>query len=71
MLKILAQIACSSIFAVSIVTQAQAKDVPLVKQITFKIPLKEFSIIEFPFEIKSHDFSPFVSLATANSSQQM
>lgn len=67
MLKTLAQTVYSSVVIASLfATCAQAKDVPLVKQITFQIPLKEFSIIEFPFEIKSHDFSPFVSLASNN-----
>ena len=39
---------CSGIFIVF----AQAKDIPLMKTITVNIPLKEYSILDFPFKIK-------------------
>jgi len=57
MLKILAQIVCSLLI---FVTSSVAKDVPLVKNIDIYIPYKEFSVIEFPFEVKGYDFTPFV-----------
>ncbi|WP_188109399.1 TraK domain-containing protein [Sulfurimonas indica] len=37
-----------------------AKDIPMVQTIEIKIPLKEFSVLEFPFEVKEKRFSPFV-----------
>ncbi|AHJ12979.1 TraK domain-containing protein [Sulfurospirillum multivorans] len=70
MLKISALTAYSSIIALALITsQAQAKDIPIVRKITFLLPLKEFSTIEFPFEIKSHDFTPFVSLSSASANK--
>ena len=66
MLKILAQTVCASVvFATLIVTpKVEAKDIPIVKKITLLMPLKEFTTIEFPFEIKGHDFTPFISMST-------
>lgn len=58
MLKTLAQTACSLLLVGTVLF---AKEVPIVKQIEIKLPYKEFSVIEFPFEIKAHDFTPFVS----------
>lgn len=67
MLKISARTAYSSIIALALIaSNVQAKDIPIVRKITFLLPLKEFSTIEFPFEIKSHDFTPFVSLSSSN-----
>ena len=60
MLKTLVQIACSSTLLVPFVLSA--KEVPIVKQLTILVPYKEFSVIEFPFEIKGSDFTPFVSV---------
>jgi len=56
MLKILVQIVFSIIlFGSSLI----AKNIPLVKNIDIYIPYKEFSVIEFPFEIKGYAFTPF------------
>lgn len=60
MLKTLVRIACSSAVLVPFILNA--KEVPIVKQLTVLVPYKEFSVIEFPFEIKGHDFTPFVSV---------
>ena len=39
-----------------------AKEIPLTQTITLYVPLKEFSVIEFPFEIKDKRFTPFISM---------
>jgi len=56
MLKILALIV-SSIITTNVL---YAKDIPIIQEIEIKIPLKEFSVIEFPFEVKEKKFSPFI-----------
>lgn len=60
MLKTLVRIACSSAVLVPLVLSA--KEIPIVKQLTILVPYKEFSVIEFPFEIKGSDFTPFISV---------
>ena len=66
MLKILARTVCVNIaiLAIVVVQSVEAKDIPIVKKITLLMPLKEFTTIEFPFEIKGHDFTPFVSISS-------
>lgn len=66
MLKILARTVCVNIaiLAIVVVQSVEAKDIPIVKKITLLMPLKEFTTIEFPFEIKGHDFTPFVSIGS-------
>ncbi|KIM08755.1 MAG: hypothetical protein KU29_03240 [Sulfurovum sp. FS06-10] len=68
MLKILARTVCVSfaLAAIMVTQKAEAKDIPIVKKITLLMPLKEFSTVEFPFEIKSHDFTPFVSMSSSD-----
>ena len=68
MLKILAQTACVSLALIATISiqNVEAKDIPIVKKITLLMPLKEFSTVEFPFEIKSHDFTPFVSTSSSD-----
>jgi len=56
MLKILALIV-SSVITTSVLC---AKEIPIVQEIEIKIPLKEFSVVEFPFEVKEKKFSPFI-----------
>lgn len=56
MSKILALIVSSLVFSGVLFS----KEMPMVQEIEIKIPLKEFSVIEFPFEVKEKKFSPFV-----------
>ncbi len=44
----------------SLISIANAKDVPLVQNLVIYIPVKEFSIVEFPFLIKAKSFTPFI-----------
>ena len=56
MSKILALI----VFSLTAVGVLSAKEIPIIQAIEIKIPLKEFSVLEFPFEVKEKKFSPFV-----------
>lgn len=53
MLKILVLI----VFSIGLVF---AKDIPMVQEIEIDIPIKKFSVIEFPFVVKEKKFSSFV-----------
>ncbi len=44
----------------SLISIANAKNIPLVQNLVIYIPVKEFSIVEFPFLIKAKRFTPFV-----------
>lgn len=63
MLKTLAQIVCSSLTVALLIPTGGlfAKELPIVREITLLMPLKEFTVVEFPFEIKAHDFTPFIT----------
>jgi len=48
------------LIAFSLLTIVNAKIIPLVQNLEIYIPVKELSVIEFPFLIKEKKFTPFV-----------
>jgi len=56
MLRILVPIVSSLILSSSL----YAIEIPIVQNLEVTIPLKELSVIEFPFEVKVKNFTPFV-----------